>query len=161
VRQKLAKEYAMSVIKKRVACCDHTCNNPMLNQMVVSILSLPGIMSPELIEQFKMAIEQAAQVDLDSQVEARTKLVDQLAGTTAPDDKSLPQPGQENRSKEEGATDVKGYKMKKNKKKDDTTQATSSGVEWFAGLLMMAILGLGFLRTRKKLKEQQCIDMDT
>ncbi|MCG8619636.1 MAG: cobaltochelatase subunit CobN, partial [Desulfobacterales bacterium] len=52
----LAAEYAKSVITRGVACCDHTCNNPLLNQMVVSILSIPGVLSPELVEQFKLAV---------------------------------------------------------------------------------------------------------
>jgi cobaltochelatase CobN len=40
IKKRLAAEYALNVIKKGVACCDHTCNNPVLNQMVVNIISL-------------------------------------------------------------------------------------------------------------------------
>lgn len=31
-----ARNYAQSVIDNGVACCDHTCNNPLLHQMVVT-----------------------------------------------------------------------------------------------------------------------------
>jgi len=40
VRKRLAVSYAVNVVEKGVACCDHTCNNPLLHQMVVNILSL-------------------------------------------------------------------------------------------------------------------------
>ncbi len=55
----LAKEYAKSVVEKGVACCEHTCNNPLLNQFVVQILSLPGVASPELVEAFSQKIRKA------------------------------------------------------------------------------------------------------
>ena len=38
IRRTLAAEYARSVIRQGMACCDHTCNNPLLNQMVVSLI---------------------------------------------------------------------------------------------------------------------------
>jgi len=38
IKKSLAKEYAISVIEKGIACCHHTCNNPLLNQMVVNII---------------------------------------------------------------------------------------------------------------------------
>ncbi len=62
MQKKLAVEYAVSVVKKGVACCDHTCNNPLLNQMVVSIISLPGVMSPEMVEKFKIASNYSAKI---------------------------------------------------------------------------------------------------
>lgn len=78
VRKKLAVEYAINVVEKGVACCDHTCNNPFLNQMVVNIISLPGIMSPEMVEKFKLAIEQAMGKELAEQVETRKELQKKL-----------------------------------------------------------------------------------
>jgi len=37
MKKKLAKTYALNVIEKGVACCEHTCNNPMLQQFVTYI----------------------------------------------------------------------------------------------------------------------------
>ncbi|MDR3152974.1 MAG: cobaltochelatase subunit CobN, partial [Deltaproteobacteria bacterium] len=71
VRTKLASDYAMSVINRGVACCDHTCNNPMLNQMVMNIISLPGVMSPELAARFKAAIEEMGKKPLEEQAAER------------------------------------------------------------------------------------------
>ncbi|MBS3763501.1 MAG: cobaltochelatase subunit CobN, partial [Planctomycetes bacterium] len=44
VVQRLAKEYAESVKKEGLACCDHTCNNPALTEYTRSTLtSVPGL----------------------------------------------------------------------------------------------------------------------
>ena len=64
--RKLAAEYAVNVVEKGVACCDHTCNNPMLNQMTVNLISIPGVLSPEMAEKFKLAVEKAAKSTLSS-----------------------------------------------------------------------------------------------
>ncbi|BBO92460.1 hypothetical protein [Desulfosarcina ovata] len=44
---RLAAEYALNVIEKGVACCHHTCNNLLFNQLVLNIISLPGIMNSQ------------------------------------------------------------------------------------------------------------------
>jgi len=68
---RLAVAYAVNVVEKGVACCDHTCNNPLLHQMVVNILSLPGVISPEMAAAFRAAVEQSAGKDLDEEVRER------------------------------------------------------------------------------------------
>ncbi len=155
VEKKLAAEYAVSVVEKGVACCDHTCNNPLLNQMVVSIISLPGVMSPEMVEKFKLAIEQAAQKSLEKQVVDRKELQEKL---NAPSRKSQPEPISEALKKPAKAGDgaetveVEGYKMKEVKTADDSTQVTSSGVEWLAGLVVFLIIGLAVWGAKRKPK---------
>ena len=63
IKKNLAVEYAMSVIEKGAACCQHTCNNPALTQMVVNIISLPGMLSPELVNEFKAVMSKAVGMD--------------------------------------------------------------------------------------------------
>ena len=63
-------QYTASVVRKGVASCDHTCNNLMLYQMVEAILSIPGLVNPELVEHLELAIEPAARNDLDTKVGA-------------------------------------------------------------------------------------------
>ncbi len=152
VKKKLAVEYAVSVVEKGVACCDHTCNNPVLNQMVVNIISLPGVMSPEMVEKFKMAVEQAAGKSLEKQVKNRKKLQKKLNEgfdkTTRIDEQKMSDP----KSKKEIQKDdtqkgpesqtVEGYRMEEMKPKDETTDLASSGVQWFASLFVMLIIGL-------------------
>ncbi|MDI6727447.1 MAG: cobaltochelatase subunit CobN [Thermodesulfovibrionales bacterium] len=44
VVETLAKEYAESVKEVGLACCDHTCNNPMLTKFTAStLMSVPGL----------------------------------------------------------------------------------------------------------------------
>ena len=45
---------------------------------------------------------------------------------------------------------VEGYKMEKIKKNDDTTQMTSSGIEWMAIIAVLAIMGLAALGAARK-----------
>jgi cobaltochelatase CobN len=151
VLETLGARYATSIIKKGIACCEHTCNNPLLNQMVVSIISIPGVLSPELVEQFKLAVEQMAEKSIEQQVSDRKVLLAKLA---AP---AQEKPIQENTLKNqdqsragENPQVVEGYKMEKMDKKDDTTQMTSSGIEWMAVLAVLAIIGLIAWGARRK-----------
>ena len=148
IKKKLSVEYAMSVIDKGIACCDHTCNNPFLNQMVVNVISLPGVMSPELVEQFKMAVEKAAGKKLAEQVQARKDLQQQLqAGFERKSRETQPpeqqQQGEKQPAKAQEMLDsktVEGYKMEEIKPQEETTDLSSSGVQWFASLFIVALI---------------------
>ena len=163
VIETLAAEYAKSVITKGVACCDHTCNNPMLNQMVVSIISLPGVLSPEMAARFKLAVEQMAQKTLEEQIEDRKKLLEKLAGPgldrqhpnetkqdeARPDEMKQADSSPSETAEPEGKETIEGYKMEKIEQPDDTTQMTSSGIEWMAVIGVLFIIVLFTLGVRK------------
>jgi cobaltochelatase CobN len=147
--RKLAAEYALNVIEKGVACCDHTCNNPMLNQMVVNIISLPGVLSPEMVEQFKLAIEKMAATSLEDQVVERKELLASLvAGTGRQEPDTRQQDTREkaaDQSRDTGTQDsktVEGYKMEEVQSQDDTTDLSTSGIQWAASLFVLLIIGL-------------------
>jgi cobaltochelatase CobN len=149
VRQKLAVDYAVSVIEKGVACCDHTCNNPFLNQMVVNILSLPGVMAPARVAEFKLAIEKAMAKPLVEQVSARHQLQKTLsegfeprARPTAPDTIGTGEQAAEAAVEGQASESVEGYKLEDIKSADESTELASSGVQWFAGLALMGIMAL-------------------
>ena len=159
VLKTLAARYAKSIIQKGIACCDHTCNNPLLNQMVVSIISIPGVLSPDLVAQFKLAVEQMAKQPLNEQAADRKTRLEQLAAPApenpkpsnpepaTPDPPSSGQPSSKKSFAEafehpDNSQMVEGYKMEKIQQKDDTTQMTSSGIEWMAVIAVLAIMGL-------------------
>ncbi|CAN2049905.1 cobaltochelatase CobN [Candidatus Magnetomoraceae bacterium gMMP-13] len=142
VKKKLAVEYATNVVQKGVACCDHTCNNPVLNQMVVNVISMPGVMSPEMVEKFKMAIEKAAGKKLEKQVENRKELQKKLLEGFVKKAKSKPKPQRTSKVKKDSHKSVEGYKMEDMNTQDETTDLTSSGVQWFASVFIMLIIGL-------------------
>ena len=150
IEVKLSVDYAMSVVEKGIACCHHTCNNPVLNQMVVNIISLPGVMSPEMVEKFKLAIEQAMGKALAEQIKAREELQKRLneGFTKKPqsEDQKASRASSEKQKEvsktEEQSEVIKGYKMEEVKTKDETTELSSSGVQWFAALFILLIIGL-------------------
>jgi cobaltochelatase CobN len=59
MKKNLSKTYALNVMEKGVACCEHTCNNPMLQQFVTNIISLSGLLTPQQLDQFKMVMAKA------------------------------------------------------------------------------------------------------
>jgi cobaltochelatase CobN len=155
ITNKLAVEYAVNVIEKGVACCHHTCNNPMLNQMVLNIISLPGMLSPEMAEKFKLAIEKMAKKSLEEQTAERKQLVARLAemdrkAPGKPNDASAAQDPTEkaaeqttgNADKKAAQEEVEGYKMEDMDSQDDTSVLTSSGIQWAAMVFVMLVLGV-------------------
>ena len=157
IKIKLSVDYAMSVVEKGIACCHHTCNNPILNQMVVNIISLPGIMSPEMVEKFKLAIEQAMGKALAEQVKARKELQKKLTegfikkAQSADQNVSKVDPDQQKQISKEGTESkmVEGFKMEEVKAKDETADISSSGVQWFASLFVILIIGLAIYGAKR------------
>nr|WP_321467237.1 cobaltochelatase subunit CobN [uncultured Desulfobulbus sp.] len=169
VTKKLAAEYATNVIRRGVACCDHTCNNPMLNQMVVNIISMPGVLSPKMVEQFKLAIEQMAKKTLEQQTADRAQLIAKLNEVPAGEqqkqvndqqqaqseqaaEQPQPQPDKEAKAPEEGqkAENVQGYKMEEIQTKDESTELSSSGIQWAASVFVLVILALFVWGSRRR-----------
>ncbi len=150
IKKRLAVEYTMSVIEKGVACCHHTCNNPALNQMVVNIISLPGILSPELVNQFKMVISKAAGMSLEEAVQERKILQKKLAQVTEEirqEEKVMetkePEKKQEEKmvkGKKPEKEQIEGYEMVEEKKED--TKLVSSGAAWAVIIIVLGFIGL-------------------
>ncbi|MBU1344201.1 MAG: cobaltochelatase subunit CobN [Proteobacteria bacterium] len=153
VMETLAAQYATSVIEKGVACCDHICNNPMLNQMVVSIISIPDVLSSELVEKFKLAIEKMAGKSMEKQVKDRKNLLKKLAEPVLKSPAQKTKPDQKDFSENSKDTGiVEGYKMEKIDKQDESTHMTSSGIEWMAVLVVLAVIGLAAYGAGRKEK---------
>jgi cobaltochelatase CobN len=153
---KLAAEYALNVVEKGVACCDHTCNNPMLNQMVVNIISLPGVLSPEVVEKFRLAVEKAAAKSLDDQVVERKDLLATFnagPGKTNQDVQQEAQKKSVSQDRAAGPEDskaVEGYKMEEVNTQDETTDLSSSGIQWVASLFVLLLIGLFFWGSQRR-----------
>jgi cobaltochelatase CobN len=148
VTRKLAAEYALNVVAKGVACCDHTCNNPLLNKMVVNIISLPGVLSPEVVEKFKLAVEKAAAKSLDDQVVERRDLLAELNEGLGKQRKAAQQEARKNSARQDQAIGqdesktVEGYKMEEINTQDETTDLSSSGIQWAASFFVLLLMGL-------------------
>ncbi|BCB95968.1 cobalamin biosynthesis protein CobN [Dissulfurispira thermophila] len=81
----LAKEYAESVKEVGLACCDHTCNNPMLTRFTASVLiSVPGLKNQA--SGFMKALDKIKNPEQQSNsVEVRKPSVLSLQPKLAPD----------------------------------------------------------------------------
>ena len=147
ITKNLAKEYAVNVVEKGVACCDHTCNNPLLNQMVVTLISMPGVLSPEMVEKFTIAMEEAVGKTLEEQKNQQAVLHEKVMA--APEKKNEPPARDAEKLKEtnpeaagNGKKQVQGYKMEKIEKKEESTKPSSSGVMWYAAFFLLGFIGL-------------------
>ncbi|MBU1170949.1 MAG: cobaltochelatase subunit CobN [Proteobacteria bacterium] len=154
--QKLAVEYAVNVVEKKVACSHHTCNNPMLNQMVLTMISVPGVLPPEMAEKFKQAIEKMAEKPLEQQVSERKEFLAQLhekLGKERQAELEESIKAQHETTEKETANkspEVEGYKMEDMNNQDETPSLTSSGVQWAAALFVLGVLALFFWGIRRR-----------
>ena len=139
IRTDLARSYAQSVIDNGVACCDHTCNNPLLHQMIVNLISVPGAMSPEKVAAFQLAVERAAGETLADQIRERSI---RHAGL-----ESLPPERESATRKAPELQVVKGYKMER--KTDEKSRMSSSGIRWLSLFFLLLLIGLFLAGTRQ------------
>jgi cobaltochelatase CobN len=147
-RRKLAVDYAMSVIERGIACCDHTCNNPQLHQMVMGIVSLPGVMSPELAARFRLAVEVMGQKPLEEQTAERERMLKDLgerreSADTNPPREAGPADGQSD------AESVRGLRMETAAPPAEDGSLSSSGVEWTVSAFVLALLAVFFVGYRR------------
>ncbi len=156
IRQALASEYARDVIRHGISCCDHTCNNPLLNEMVLAVLSIPGVTSPQVADQFRLAVAKATGKNLEQHREEQAAIRQAVRSGF-----EKPQRPEQADLEAKAATDssekrVKGYKMEDLDTKDDTTELTSSGAQWYAALFVLVTLllaGAGALRKAGRRQE--------
>ena len=134
VKKDLAKVYALNVIEQGVACCEHTCNNPMLQKFVTNIISLYGLLTPKQLEQFKMTIAKAVGKTQVENETAHQKTRQTLEKSSEKNQQEEKVQAKENKKK------IKGYEMEEDKA--EKTQVTSSGASWMVMVIVGLTLGL-------------------
>ncbi len=134
IKKDLVKTYVRDVIQKGLACCEHTCNNPMLQQFVVNIISLYGLLPHEQMEQFKMVLSQATGKTLEES-ERKNR---QIRGSLARIIKEIKKE-EENIAKTKSKK-LKGFEMVEEKAED--IKITSSGSSWLVVVIVVGFLAL-------------------
>ncbi|SFM44727.1 cobaltochelatase subunit CobN [Thermodesulforhabdus norvegica] len=129
-KRRLAVEYARSVVEHGVACCDHTCNNPLLNQMVASIISIPGLLEPRISEKFEMTLSKAIGENIREQQESLKKLREKLQQKPGGPESSASSSSREKK--------VEGYRMEEVKK--DTKPSETMPTSGLRALILFALL---------------------
>ena len=155
IKKKLAVEYALNVIEKGFACCDHTCNNPALNQMVVNIISIPGILSPEKVNQFKVVVSKATGMNLEKAVKKRVELQKNLAeykGKVKQDKDEIRKEKKEVKSKNNAKEKIEGYEIVEDKQEKEDSKLTTSGSAWIVMIIVLGFMILFFAGWLKKIK---------
>lgn len=142
VKKDLARTYALNVIEKGVACCEHTCNNPMLQKFVTNIISLYGLLTPKQLDQFKMTIAKAVGKRQAEHEAAHAKI---RQGLKEPIEKN--QQEEEIKAKTQGKQ-IKGFEMADETAKE--TKVTASGSSWMVMVMVIAVLGLVALGFQKR-----------
>ena len=67
IMDNLVKEYVNSVVQNGVACCHHTCGNPLFDQFIAGQMSVAGV-SAEEQKEFLKILEEATERTVDSNV---------------------------------------------------------------------------------------------
>ena len=136
IKKSLAQTFAMNVIEKGVACCEHTCNNPMFQNYVTNFLSLAGLLTPKQMETFKMVLAKATGKTLEEQKQDYQKVRQGLAKIIEEIKKEESAPAKtQDKSKE-------GFEMVE--EKAEKTSVTSSGSAWQVMAIAGGILFLVF-----------------
>ena len=142
VKKDLARTYALNVIEKGVACCEHTCNNAMLQKFVTNIISLYGLLTPKELEQFKMVVAKAVGKTQAEHEAEHAKIREGLKETV----EEIQQ--EETVKAEKEGKPLKGFEMVEEKMEE--TKVTSSGSSWMVMAIVIIILGLVLLGWKRK-----------
>jgi len=143
VKETLAREYAQSVREVGLACCDHTCNNPLLTKFTSStLLSVPGLTPLESdFANAQKAIKQTATTQ-SAQNQGNAK-ANQKSNT-----QTFAQRAPEANTNSAGKTkSVEGFEMSES---GIGASASSAPIPWLFLLGFLAFIGLIALGFRKK-----------
>ncbi|MDR3264784.1 MAG: hypothetical protein LBT15_02115 [Synergistaceae bacterium] len=115
----------------------------------MNIVSIPGLMSPELAAEFRLAVERAGQSSLEAMTEKRQNLLKNLGDRPRPSENQQSEATESNPDPDSEQESVRGLKMEKIEEPAEKTSISSSGVEWFASLFVLAMLALFFAGLRR------------
>lgn len=142
VEETLAREYAKSVQEVGLACCDHTCNNPLLTQYTSStLLSIPGLRPLE--QGFMKALDAMKQPER-TQAQARSGQTGQQEKPAAPMTGRAP----DGKKTAEAKTKIiDGFEMKE---AGTAAGASSAPIPWLFMLGFLVFIGLIAFGFRKR-----------
>ncbi|NOR60676.1 MAG: cobaltochelatase subunit CobN, partial [Methanosarcinales archaeon] len=148
----LVREYVESVVENGVTCCHHTCGNPLLDEYISGMLSIPGL-SAEDAEKYSQLMDEATgrqteqpateNVDDDSGSSAWRRLHDSGAGNESTDAGSgagmdaelLQDAGAGSEGASNPSDYVEGFEMQ-----DESAQSADAGPISFSGADLLGML---------------------
>ena len=134
IKKSLGRTFALSAIEKGLACCEHTCNNPMFQHYVTNFISLAGLLTPKQLEAFKLALAEAAGRSLDERKKEHTEVRSNLKEIIKKIRK------EESVQSDKQGKAVEGFEMVE--EKYEKTEMTSSGSAWQVVAMVGVVLAL-------------------
>ncbi|WP_462273626.1 cobaltochelatase subunit CobN [Methanohalophilus sp.] len=171
VKETLVSEYVESVAENGAACCHHTCGNPLLDDYVDGIMSVPGadVVDQETRDKYKDQLEAAtgsSENPSDSQssstsggvgsaqiVNASTTGSASNQTTTTTSDGGYGESTQEptSESAESSSDYVEGYEMtKENPRNEESGGSSFSGADIVGTVLVLAAVGAMYIGFRRR-----------
>ena len=166
VTQSLVKEYVESVVKDGVTCCHHTCGNPLLDEYIQGIMSVPGVVSEETAAEYNRLMQEATQRETpsDSTQSERyssgsstgtAKIIESGNGNqTIESDAGYgtsADPAQEVSMKSTPGNYVEGYEMTRESTPDNAaSQPSFSGSDVIGAVLVLLSVGAIFVGFRRR-----------
>ena len=166
VIRNLVKEYVESVVKDGVTCCHHTCGNPLLDEYIQGIMSVPGVVSEETAAEYKRLMQEATQREMPSDSTQSERYSSGSSTGTA----KIIESGNGNQTIESDAgygtsadqtqevsmksapnNYVEGYEMTKDATSDNAaSQPSFSGSDVIGGVLVLLSVGAIFVGFRRR-----------
>ena len=164
--QSLVREYVESVVENGVTCCHHTCGNPLLDEYISGMLSVPGL-SAEDAEKYRQLMDEATgreqpateTVVDDSSSSAWRRLHDSGTGNESTDagagagmDAELKQDtGAGGEGVSNPADYVEGYEMQdESAQPSDAGPMSFSGTDLFGMLIVVLAAGAIYIGFRRR-----------
>ena len=171
VVQSLTQEYMESVAENGATCCHHTCGNPLLDDFVQGVVSVPGVVSEEVIDKYNQQLHKATLRD-DTEANDATSAEKSKGGRSTGSEQVKPGGSSNQTTQTDGGvgTDldkvpqesmrstqdpnyVEGYEMTtETVSQPESSSPTFSGSDIVALILVAGAVGavfIGFMRRRK------------
>ncbi|MCD4806765.1 MAG: cobaltochelatase subunit CobN, partial [Methanococcoides sp.] len=165
VLQNLVKEYAESVVESGVTCCHHTCGNPLLDEYIQGVMSMPGVVSQETIDEYNKLMQEATQRATPSSessthssssgTTASASIVESTSNQTMVSDagygttvEQAPDTSQQNTPDNY----VEGYEMTKESTTSDSASSSTSfsGADILGSVLVILAVSVIFIGFRRR-----------
>lgn len=164
--QSLTREYMESVVENGVTCCHHTCGNPLLDEFVQGIASVPGVVSESVAADYAEIMLAATTLNVEDVSTETTETVHKSGGNptggakvTEPKEgnQTIDNSGGVGMNLEDEATlksttetnYVEGYEMVKESSEESSSQMFS-GADMLGIIAVLVILGIIAVGWRRK-----------
>ncbi|MBP2029819.1 cobaltochelatase CobN, partial [Methanohalophilus levihalophilus] len=164
--QHLVKEYVESVVENGFTCCHHTCGNPLLDEYVQGIMSVPGVVDQETAEEYQRLRQEltgTTQSNGDTQSSTTSSKSSSSGGTgeaqivsSGTENQTYASPGGYGESlqeplPQESSSYVEGYEMNKESQQPEKSSSMAfSGADIIGTILVLMAVGVMYAGYRRR-----------